>query len=220
MSDAEDDYFGTRDDIGYGLGLGPAILRSLDERLAPGQAQNRARIHHQRGTAMPTKAQLEREVERHRNRLEKAEARLEALRDIPELDPFQDGAAFHFRAHTGGYDYVALRADGLWYSTGRTGPHRLTWSALVEWLLDHGVTRIRLLDPAAEEIALSELRLPEVPEQEGQVDMGHLRRDMLHLIMQRCNATRAIGDHAPHTWGIQPEHPVYWCNGKEEPTVG
>lgn len=190
MTDAEDDYFGTADSALF------------DSRYA--------RTHHGEKVAMPTKVQLEREVQRQRAKLDRAEALLEALAGIPDADPFLDGAAFHFRLPTGGYDYIALRASGLWYTTGRTGPHRSSWLHLIEWLIGCNVTEIVWLSGDAEPTLLTDIarHAPAPADPPAVVTFRQMPcRDSF------------VGQHSPHPWGSDSSDPVFWCRGEATPTI-
>lgn len=170
-------------------------LSDEDERTAVSEAEVDEAIYDstyiQRREAMPTREQLAREVKRHQNRLDAAQARLDALEGIPERDPFVDGAALMY--HTPGRSgalltFVSARIDGRWWSTGRSmGVQGVGWPALVDWWLEHKVTQITLLTPGE---TLDLAGLPE-PEQAKTVDT---------ISLPRAKCPGWGGPHGPHSW--------------------
>lgn len=78
--------------------------------------------------------------------LARREAQLRELDRYPAEDPYRDGDALEFRKRYPGsdtaYTYLALRADDLWYVTGRTGPNGVSWAELTEWM-GLGVTDVK-----------------------------------------------------------------------------
>lgn len=87
------------------------------------------------------------EVAKLRRKLDRAEQLLTRLESIPERDPWGDGIALRVKWH--GYDYLLLRAEGKWYSTGRQlgAPYKFSWAQLVEWLLKGDVQSVLELRP-------------------------------------------------------------------------
>jgi len=163
----------------------------------------------QRGVVGVDKAQLQREVDRHRRKLEAAEARLEALEGIPDRDPFQDGTVI--RVVRQGYTFACLRAAEHWYTTGRTlGLHRAGWGHFVAWLLEGGVTTIDVM-VATEG---SPHRLADLPQPEPSTDQPEAKSGTVVLTIRSCGyATQE--DHAPHTWGLDHDsRPWLWCPGQ------
>lgn len=81
----------------------------------------------------PSRAELERELARAESQAARLRRRLERTEHVPDLDPYEDGSVLVFTTEAG-YTYVALRARGLWYLTGRsTTPY--AWSTFVaNWL--------------------------------------------------------------------------------------
>lgn len=57
---------------------------------------------------------------------------------IPEEDPFPDGQVITFQKTFQGssieYMYAAVRADGLWNTTGPRSPKAYNWKQLITWL--------------------------------------------------------------------------------------
>lgn len=64
-----------------------------------------------------------------------AEARIE---EAYGPEPEEDGAVIAFRVRFmprgPKYHYAAIRANGLWYTTGPTSPKGYGWDELVSWL--------------------------------------------------------------------------------------
>lgn len=152
-----------------------------------------------RGAVGVNKAQLEREVARHRAKLDAAEQRLEALEGIPDADPFEDGTVLRvFRRNC---TFACLRAAGHWYTTGRTlGLNRATWGQFVDWLVDGGATEVQLMvQPQA--MRLADLPKPEPNPYE------------VHFPIKQCNAGHA---HEGHLWSPAPDAQS-WCPGFHVP---
>ena len=80
-------------------------------------------------------------------------AQLDRLDTYPEQDPYRDGQAVRFKwqSPTSGraFTYLALRAGGKWYTTGRESHLARPWSSLVDWLVTGKVTTLELLVPQA-----------------------------------------------------------------------
>ena len=67
------------------------------------------------------------------------EAQLEKLKIFPEEDPFENGTFLVFEKNFPSnpdqrYTFVAHRAGGLWYATGRRAPQGVTWEHFVNWM--------------------------------------------------------------------------------------
>lgn len=67
------------------------------------------------------------------------EAQLEKLKMFPEEDPFGDGTFLTFEKNFPSnpdqkYTYMATRAGGLWYVTGKKTPQGVTWEHFVNWM--------------------------------------------------------------------------------------
>ncbi len=84
---------------------------------------------------------LEMQVTTHQGKAEKAQQMLDALRMVPDRDPYEDGQVLWVQV--GSFTYVLLRARGLWYTTGRDGraPYKAGWAAVADWLVSNGVTQ-------------------------------------------------------------------------------
>lgn len=70
--------------------------------------------------------------------------KLAKLDRFGEEDPFDDGAVIQFEKQFGNgrlYSYAAIRADGLWYTTGPRSPKGYTWEDFTQFLAD-GVDEI------------------------------------------------------------------------------
>lgn len=80
------------------------------------------------------KAALRAEIERKSRELEK----LNALPDFEELADGTVAALFVTLGRSRPYTYVAYRARGLWYLTGKTSPNGVSSDALAEWLSTSG----------------------------------------------------------------------------------
>lgn len=85
-----------------------------------------------------------------------AAALAQALAEEKRLDgayggePQEDGTVIAFRArfNQGGrwYDYAAIRANGLWSTTGPRSPKSYSWADLVPWLDSlHSVKKFTVL---------------------------------------------------------------------------
>lgn len=153
-----------------------------------------------RGVVGVNKAQLEREVARHRAKLDAAEQRLEALEGIPDADPFEDGTVLRvFRRNC---TFACLRAAGHWYTTGRTlGLNRATWGQFVDWLVDGGVTGVDVMVAVdGSPTRLSDLPKPEPTE----------GTDIQVFPIRKCK--NAGYDHEGHLWSPVPGDRA-WCVG-------
>jgi hypothetical protein len=77
-------------------------------------------------------------------RIRQIEQELAALDQFPDQDPHEDGTILRVvtseTAATHAYTYIATRINGLWYTTGRTGPYKASWAKLVEWLVSRAET--------------------------------------------------------------------------------
>ena len=152
---------------------------------------------------MPTRDQLAREVKRHQDRLDRAQARLDALEGIPEQDPFVDGAMLRYSMPRAGYStttFVSLRAGGRWYTTGSIiGIQKASWSELVDWWLEHRVTQITLLLPG------DTLNLASLPKPEPQPDEEQLAA----FPIKQCHNVGYA--HDGHVWTDRSMQ--VWCRG-------
>lgn len=202
MTDAEDDHFGTRDMIGFGLGLIPGV-RSLNDRLAPGEQLNRERTQREMPTPLPASRRrrlLEQEAARHEEKAAKARERAEQLGDIPDRDPFPDETVLFLER--GGYNFAVLKASGYWYTTGpRLGLDKANWGQFVDWLVDGGV----------------ELAYPMVRGEPA--TLGNLApQPPADVSFRRMPCKDSfVGLHNPHAWKPGPdpdEDPIFWCDGQ------
>jgi hypothetical protein len=70
--------------------------------------------------------------------IEKVSSQIATLSRFPEEDPYVDNTQIRFtRNFPGGdqtYTYGAVRANGVWYTTGAKGLNGVTWAALINWL--------------------------------------------------------------------------------------
>lgn len=163
-----------------------------------------------RGVVGVNKAQLQQEVARHREKLERAEARLEALEEIPEWDPFENGTVL--RVIRRGCTFACLRAAGHWYTTGRTlGLNRATWGQFADWLVDGGVTGVDVM------VAVdgSPTRLADLPQLEPSADQPEAKSPGTLVLTVRSCGYATQEDHAPHAWGLDHDsRPWLWCPGQ------
>lgn len=161
------------------------------------------------------RADLAAEVKRHREKAERAQARLDALSGIPERDPFEEGGAF--KCQRGRATFVWLKAGGSWYGTGRTVPQRITWPQLVDWLVDGAVSEVTL-QVDADVMRLSDLEEPE-PIERGQFSKlaGLFGSDPEAKTPGSVTFTRKLcslvyGEHhSPHIWW--DENAYRYCQG-------
>lgn len=61
---------------------------------------------------------------------------LEKLNNYPE-DVYEDGEVIRFdKTFNDGltYSYAAIKAEGLWYTTGPSSPKGYSWEALLDWI--------------------------------------------------------------------------------------
>jgi hypothetical protein len=81
---------------------------------------------------------LDRALEMLSNQEARIQMQMDRLAQLPE-DDFGNGAVITFQKQfrEGGriYDYAAIKAAGLWYSTGPLAPKGFTWDALMAWLI-------------------------------------------------------------------------------------
>ena len=159
----------------------------------------------ERPVTQQRREQLATEAARHREKAEKAEERLRALEGIPDQDPFPDGTVLKVQA--GQYTYALLRAGGLWYATGITGPERYPWWGLVDWLISRNVSVVTLMQPG-EATSLSALEPPAEPSPADDVEI---------LPVKACDYV-SQEDHEPHDWrgvrlGSGDAPRIYWCRG-------
>lgn len=63
------------------------------------------------------------------------------LEKIPEFDPFENGTVLKFEVTTRGsvYTYVALRANNVWWLSGKSRPtqQNFSWNGLITWMQNH-----------------------------------------------------------------------------------
>lgn len=67
------------------------------------------------------------------------QAQLEKLKMFPEMDPFENGTFLTFEKNFPSnpdqrYSFMAHRAGGLWYVTGRRSPQGVTWEHFMNWM--------------------------------------------------------------------------------------
>lgn len=103
------------------------------------------------GGRVTRRSMLEREVQKHEDKLEAARARLAAIAGIPDKDPFTDGTVLVFERKVGGrkYTYAALRQGNVWWTTevsGRNGSPR-NWVSLTNWMVDGDTTQVIVMEP-------------------------------------------------------------------------
>lgn len=85
-------------------------------------------------------------------RLDRLEERLKESGVLLPEEPQTDGSVivFQYRFNPSGvkYMYAAIRAKGLWYTTGPQSTRGYEWREFVEWLRKGNVTKARALDRA------------------------------------------------------------------------
>jgi hypothetical protein len=68
----------------------------------------------------------------------KVTAQIDTLEKFPVEDPYVDGTQIKFTRNFPGseheYTYAALRANGVWYTTGKVGVNGVPWAGLINWL--------------------------------------------------------------------------------------
>jgi hypothetical protein len=131
-------------DLGGALEL---MERRLGDLVPRGPQPREKRIVVIEGTARPET--LREKLERQREelvaaisvlsgQLAKRTAQVAELDRYPTEDPFKDGDSLEFKKWYPGsdqsYTFMALRADGLWYTTGSRGPQGVEWARLTEWM--------------------------------------------------------------------------------------
>ncbi len=157
---------------------------------------------------------LEMQVSTHQGKAEKAQQMLDALRMVPDRDPYEDGQAL--RVQVGSFTYVLLRARGLWYATGRDGraPYKAGWAAVADWLVSNGVTQY------AELVGASQVWLDGTPVQPE--DPESLPVGASYTGWWGYADGPAVGDnqcpsgqpHGEHGWRNRATRsPVYHCRG-------
>jgi hypothetical protein len=81
--------------------------------------------------------EINRQIERRLEEIEHLSRRRALLESLPE-DIFENGNIISFTKHFAGtsteYSYAAIKARGLWYTTGPKSPKAYTWTDLIEWL--------------------------------------------------------------------------------------
>lgn len=171
--------------------------------------------------AMETRrSQLDREIARHRDKLERAEALREQLAGIPDTDPFPDGMVLVFDAHFAGngptYSYAALRAAGKWYRTGQVGAqgHGMLWSELVDWWLEHKVDMVGFYEQTSAH-SLGDLPQPPAPPEKVETRGGRVHKDgtpIREFPVVFCGNSGE--DHDGHVWHSSDTGTARWCAGQ------
>jgi hypothetical protein len=187
-------------------------------------------------TKMDTRrSQLDREIARHRDKLERAEALREQLAGIPDTDPFPDGMVLVFDARFGSesktYSYAALRAAGKWYVTGqvvRRAPtgragYGLTWLELIGWWIEHRVDMVGFYEQTSVH-SLGSLPQPPAPPKKVEIRggraalQGRVYKDgtvTKEFPVMFCGDTATL--HAGHMWhstgDADPPGASQWCAG-------
>ena len=87
-----------------------------------------------------SKDSIRREINRKQHEIVLLQERLDCLDRFPE-DNFDNRTVIKFRKRFVGsgkaYDYAAIKADDLWYTTGPRSPKGYTWDQLTEWMGDN-----------------------------------------------------------------------------------
>jgi hypothetical protein len=121
--------------------VGSVLWAQQQERNAADRTEGRPAYYRR-----PTKSALRRRsLER---QIRQAQTELAKLDQFPEQDPHQDGVILRVTVRhdidagqTPAYFiYIAAKFNSLWYTTGRTGPHKADWSRFVGWLADRAET--------------------------------------------------------------------------------
>lgn len=78
--------------------------------------------------------------------------RLEELDRYPADDPYKDGTVLmfsrQFAAETRAYDYVAIRANGRWYTSAAGSPAGgRSWGQFVQWLVGAETSPLQVMVP-------------------------------------------------------------------------
>jgi hypothetical protein len=123
------------------------------------------------------------------------------LAAFPEADPFEDGQVVRFRLRMGGneYDYAAIRAAGMWYTTARTDNIRRSWLALVSWMVDgHEVVSFESM------VAADSITNPQ---------RSVLDEVQVFPAERACPNRVECVDHDAHRWGLSGDTTVYFCTG-------
>lgn len=71
---------------------------------------------------------------------------LQRTEQAAQVDPFPEGSGLRVRWNQ--YTFLALKIRGLWYTTGRTGPHRASWAVFVDWLATADTLTVTQMSPA------------------------------------------------------------------------
>jgi len=166
------------------------------------------------------RSQLDREIQRHREKLERAKALREQLAGVPDTDPFPDGMVLVFDARYlpdgPTYSYAALRAAGKWYMTGGRAVqgHGLTWAELVDWWVEHRVDMLGFYEQTSVH-SLGSLPQPPAPPKKVEIRSGRVYRDgtvTREFPVVFCGDTGE--DHNGHVWHSSDAGPARWCAGQ------
>lgn len=168
------------------------------------------------------RSQLDREILRHREKLERAEALREQLESVPDTDPFPDGMVLVFDARFAGsertYSYAALRATGRWFLTGTreaSGVGGLAWAELVDWWIEHKVDMVGFYEQTSVH-SLGSLPQPPAPPKKVEIRGGG-------RVQKDGTITRAFPvvfcgnsgeDHDGHIWHSTGAWAAQWCAGQ------
>lgn len=86
---------------------------------------------------MPNERQerIKSEVDRHMRIVDNLWNEFDRVAVLPE-DDFEDGAVIQFEKTftSGTYQYAAIKAKGLWYTTGPLSPKAYTWDRLIDFI--------------------------------------------------------------------------------------
>lgn len=96
----------------------------------------------ERSQEMPSREQLERELERAESRADRIAARLVALEGRPEEPEVEGGdlPVIRFDLRMGGtavYSYAAIKCEGGWFTTGPQSPKFASWDELMDFIDRH-----------------------------------------------------------------------------------
>lgn len=96
---------------------------------------------------MPTPAARKRSINALRKQLATIAAEIDKLESRP--DEPEHGTVIKFNLTFGGpssYTYAAIHAGGYWYTTG-SGPDKVTWDKLLDWMYDGEATGFETMTP-------------------------------------------------------------------------
>lgn len=132
------------DEVGDAVQL---MERRLGEFISPGRTRPKSRQIVIAGVArtetLAEKLQRQRDelitaIDALTKQLAKRTAQLTELERYPAEDPYSDGDALEFKKQYPGddtrYSFYAVRANGLWFTTGKRGPQGVPWAKLTDWM--------------------------------------------------------------------------------------